>query len=792
MLTFEGFDPADEGRRETLCTLGNGVFATRGAAPESSADEVHYPGTYVAGCYNRLSSQVAGHVVENESLVNMPNWLPLSFCIDDGPWFRLDDTEILDYGVELDLRQGLLTRRVRLRDGESRCTTVTQRRFVHMGQPHVAALESTITAENWSGDLNIRSGIDGTVENAGVPRYRALGGRHLVPQRLEQTDPDTVLLVARTSQSQIGVAVAARTRILRDGQPTAADTSLDRGQGWVAQRATTSLSAGQTMTAEKVVTLFTSHDKAISEPAVATTDLLAGLDGFASLLESHRIEWDQLWRQVQIDFDGDEQTLRALRLNTFHLLQTLSPNTADLDAGVPARGLHGEAYRGHVFWDELFTFPLYTLRFTRLSRSLLSYRHRRLPAARRAATEAGHTGAMFPWQSGSDGREESQRWHLNPMSGQWSADVTHRQRHVGLAVAYNVWQHFQATGDQEYLADSGAETLVEVARFWASLAQYDEGRARHSLRGVMGPDEFHTGYPDRIPSGIDDNAYTNVMCSWVLRRTLEALERLPVDRHDHVVERLGIEPAERERWYEVSARLVVPFHDDGVISQFDGYEKLQELDWAAYRQRYGDIARLDRILEAEGDSPNRYKVSKQADVLMLFYLFSAEELDNLFRHLGYDFRAETIPRTVSYYLPRTTHGSTLSAVVHGWVLARGNRQEAGDHIARALASDVSDVNAGTVAEGVHLGAMAGSVDLFQRCFAGVELRDDTLWVNPMWPPKLGTLELWLRYRGHLLLLEANGRRARISSVSGPTAQVRCGSPDATALIGPGEQVEFGS
>ena len=173
-----------------------------------------------------------------------------------------------------------------------------------------------------------------------------------------------------------------------------------------------------------------------------------------------------------------------------HLLQTVSYNSEDLDIGVPARGLHGEAYRGHIFWDELFIFPVLNLRLPSITRSLLRYRYRRLLEARRAAKLAGYAGAMFPWQSGSDGREESPELHLNPRSGRWNPDPSHRAHHIGIAVAYNVWQYYQVTGDLAYLIDYGAEMLLEIARFWVSRATYDEAtrplphQRRHRPRRV--------------------------------------------------------------------------------------------------------------------------------------------------------------------------------------------------------------------------------------------------------------------------------------------------------------------
>ena len=263
-----------------------------------------------------------------------------------------------------------------------------------------------------------------------------------------------------------------------------------------------------------------------------------------------------------------------------------------------------------------------------LTRALLLYRYRRLPEARRAApAQAGYRGAMYPWQSGSDGREETQRLHLNPRSGRWLPDRSHRQRHVNIGVAYNVWQYYQVTGDREFLSCYGAEMLLEIARFWASIATYDDGSDRYEIRGVMGPDEYHDGYPDRDEPGLDNNAYTNVMAVWVLCRALEVLELLP-DRPPGRAERAaGARRRRRSTAGTTSAgRCACRFHDGDIISQFEGYERPRGARLGRLpRRRTATSSRLDRILEAEGDSANRYKVSKQADVLMLFYLLSAED-----------------------------------------------------------------------------------------------------------------------------------------------------------------------
>ncbi|MFE2960055.1 trehalose-phosphatase [Nocardia tengchongensis] len=789
VLAFDGYDPAHERLREALCTVGNGYLATRGAAPECTAGEHHYPGTYVAGTYNRLFDQVAGRTVDNESLVNLPNWLPVTFRIGDADWLDIDSVELLSYRQEFDLRRAVLLRRFRFRDAAGRITRVSQRRFAAMHSPHLCALETAVTAENWSGTVVFRSMVDGGVRNGLVARYRELSGEHLEPVSARELSPESVLLVVRTGQSGIPVATAARGTLHRDEVKLCPATELVEAQRAIGHDHGVAVAEGDTVVLEKIAAVVTGRDHAVSAPDDEAARSLRAAGRFAELLESHTAAWEHLWDRLRIDLDGGDRATRVIRLHLLHLVQTLSPHTADLDVGVPARGLHGEAYRGHVFWDELFVYPVLTPRFPRLARGLLRYRYRRLPEARRAAAAAGQRGAMFPWQSGSDGREESQLLHLNPLSGHWNPDPSPRAHHIGSAIACTVWQYYQATGDIEFLTDYGAELLVEIARYWASLADYDPRHDRYHLRGVIGPDEFHTGSPGAPGSGVDDNAYTNVMAVWTLLRAQEALERLTPRSRAELLESLRVAPAEVARWEHVSRRMFVPFHD-GVISQFDGYERLAELDWDGYRQRYGEIQRLDRILEAEGDDVNRYRAAKQADVLMLFYLLSADELRDVLERMGYELPGEMIPRTIDYYLARTSHGSTLSALVHAWVLARAHRVQAMDFFDRVLDSDVADIQGGTTEEGIHLGAMAGSIDLVQRCFTGMEIRSDRLIFNPCWPSGLGELRYSIIYRGHRLAIRISAGLLEVAADAGRADPVEIHCDGVTTMLAAGATVRI--
>jgi len=790
-LVHDSYRPDEEGLREVLSALGNGYFVTRAASPDASDDGIHYPGTYLAGGYNRLKTWISGREVENEDLVNFPNWLPLTFKINDDRWFRIDEVEIRSYRQKLDLEAGLLTRRLSFSDQSGRVTETFEQRFVSMADQHVAGLSLEIRAVNWSGRLQVRSAIDGGVKNRGVKRYRGLNQHHL--EILENREiREAILLCCRTNQSHIVVGIAARTRIYRNGEDVTPEARNTSSKTRVEEEFTLDLEMGESILVEKIITLYTSIDPAISEPMLEAENKIRRLGRFDELLAEHRLTWKHLWEDFDIELEADDPLANLkLRLHIFHLLQTISSHSIDLDVGFPARGWHGEAYRGHIFWDELFAFPFLNLHTPMLTRSLLLYRYRRLPEARCAAREAGYLGAMFPWQSGSNGREEAQRLHQNPRSGRWITDNTYRQRHINAAIAYNIWHYYQATEDHEFMYYYGAEMMLEIARLFASIARHNQEIDRYEISGIVGPDEFHTAYPKEAHSeGLNNNAYTNVLVSWVLIRAIEVLRMFPEERFRQVCERIGLKNGEIDRWDEISRKLRVPFHRDGIISQFEGYEDLTEFDWEGYLEKYGDIRRLDRILDVEGDTTNRYKASKQADVLMMFYLFSADELLTLFEHLGYPFNPEQIPENIQYYLERTSHGSTLSTVVHSWVLSRMDRRRSWHLFNKSLESDLADIQGGTTPEGIHAGAMAGTIDLVQGCYTGLEMRANNLHFNPVLPDQLHRLKFQMRYRRHKLTVEINHDLLKVTSASFNISPITISYRAEVRDLAPGGTIEF--
>jgi len=324
-----------------LRAVGNGLFATRGIVPECDADDVRYLGTYIASVFNRPAGEHAGRMIENESMVNAPNRLPLTFRAEDGPWFHIDDVEVITSNQVFELRTGLLVGSA-CRDACGRETSLTQRRLARMHTPNFEALDAV------------------------------------------HADDRITTLRARTVQSRIEIVKAMRVEAFIDDElrTFVRHTFEDEGGRWTGCDFTLEVAQGTLVRVEKTVMIYTSRDPTISEPGRAAVEAVRRARPLATLAEDHATAWDELWECAMIGLGGHPHAEMVLNVHTFHVLQTISPNSIGRDVGVPARGLHGEVHRGRIFWDELFIFPYLSYRFPNLVRSLRMYRYRRLEIAR--------------------------------------------------------------------------------------------------------------------------------------------------------------------------------------------------------------------------------------------------------------------------------------------------------------------------------------------------------------------------------------------------------------------------
>ncbi len=761
-LSFFDYDQGMERSREALLAVGNGYFGTRGSMEECRANKVNYPGTYISGLFNRLTSRVGDRDVENEDFVNISNWLPVTFRIEEGPWFEFSpepNYKVIEIRRTLNLQMGELEREMIVEDDQGRQTRVISRRFSGMADPHRAGLRYALTPLNYKGRIEIRSELRGDHKNAGVERYNTLNQQQLMPV-LEESNGHVIELVVKTSQSDIHIAACAGNRMVGSSE---VDSSISKGDGWIGQTFVLEAQKDQEVVLEKMVSLYTSRDGGVEDPLSEARATLSSLSSYQNELNLSAGRWKEIWEQVDVVISGDREAQKLVRLHLFHMMVSASPHHAGLDSGIPPRGLHGEAYRGHIFWDELYILPLYNLHFPQVVKSVLMYRYRRLDAARAYAREYGYEGAMFPWQSGSDGREETQVIHLNPLSGEWGDDYSSLQRHISLAIAYNTWNYYHATGDLEFMEQFGAEMLLDICKFWASKAAYDADDGKYHIDKVMGPDEFHESLPGSGVGGLTDNAYSNIMVGWIMEKAFSIMDQLKSSEKTRILNVLSLTAKELKEWEQIIQGLSIHVSEEGIVEQFKGYFGLGELDWNHYREKYEDIHRLDRILKAEGKSPDDYKLSKQADFLMSFYNLGTSEVTKILEKMGIHVPGDYTLKNFNYYIQRTSHGSTLSRLVHArlaWEL--GMLDKGWELYMEALRSDLVDIQGGTTGEGIHCGVMAGTVYDVISTFAGLNLNGEIPEISPMLPSHWKGLDFKFNFRGTHFQVSISGRKIKIS------------------------------
>ncbi|WP_127849320.1 glycoside hydrolase family 65 protein [Lacticaseibacillus hulanensis] len=747
--------------QEAMLTIGNGYFGMRGAYVESKADENNYPGTYVAGVYNQNTTTINGRDVTNEDLVNLPNAQFMTFGIDHANPFQIKRRDIQDFYRSLDLKTGQLTTTMLVSLSTGHQLRIQTTKVADMQHWHRFGIRYRITPLNFSGALQVYSTIDGDVRNQNVDRYQQFDNWHVVVTGTENR-ADRVLLTGQTRHS--GVQFAIGTRLSSPTTALTGQIKVAPGNRSIEQSVSIPVVAEQTYTFDKTGVIFTSRESKDTDlPQLVHDELTAA--SFDHTVASTQQFFEQVWHSSDTNIDGDITSQKLLRVNTFHLLVAGGAlASGQLDASVGARGLHGEAYRGHVFWDEMFVMPFYTEHAPAIAKNMLMYRFNRLGAAKQYAKDNGRSGAMYPWQSGQTGDEQAQSIHLNPLTNTWDPDNSRRQRHVSLAIAYDTWLYWHITRDNDFMNHYGLIMLLAIAKFWLSMVIYDQNTGCYSIHRVMGPDEFHEGYPNADEPGLTDNAYTNICVAWLFKLIATLQDKAPAEYFGAALAANDLTSRDITKMTDIRHHLHLDVNEDGIIGQFAGYFKLPELNFDNYRKQYGDIARLDRILKSEGKTPDAYQVAKQADTLMAHFILNQDTVTGLIKDMGYELPADYFDRNLQYYLDRTTHGSTLSRIVYAYLdRIAGHTNLSWRLFRQALFSDYYDIQGGTTAEGIHLGVMGATLDVAQRLYGGVNLLDDKPSVNPKLPSTWCSLAFNCQYRNAKLHFKLTHSTIKIMS-----------------------------
>ena len=723
----DGFDVLRESSLESRFAISNGFLGVRAARAVSRGNRWVVPSrTYVAGLFDTPDTALS-----IPELIPAADWLRIRVLLPSGPLVH-HPHDVPSQRMTLDMRRGVL-----LAGGHRVKTT-------DIGF-HVRTLRLVSRSERAVGLQLIQLEIeDGDVEVTFEASFEGLN-LGLVTERLDQD-----LGVWRTQHSGKRLAMACAAALQIDGHeiPPTALGELKWSWTWKSR-------PGQVVHFERSVAVVRS-DAQVLDPGRPAQDKLrvARRLGWRGVLADHAAAWASRWQRSDVEVDGDAAAQQALRFALYHLNSAANPSDDRVSIG--ARGLTGGDYHGHVFWDtEIYLLPFYVLTWPEAARAMLMYRFHTLDGARNKAARMGWRGALYAWESADTGAEATPAQVVAPDRRVVDVLCGTQEQHISADVAYAVWQYWQATGDEGFLLDAGAEILLETGRFWSSRAQ-PEADGCHHIRGVIGPDEYH--------EHIDDNAFTNVMARWNIRRALDVaalLRKRWPERWTRLASRLALDDAELKQWRNVAETMATGLDAKaGLFEQFQGYFALEDIDLLAYTDR---SVPMDIVLGRE--RARRSQVVKQADVVALLGLLPEE------------FAGETGAKNYHYYAPRCGHGSSLSHAMHGLVAARlGFSEEALRHFRETAAIDLSETHA-AIDGGVHIAALGGLWQTAVLGFAGLSLRSDGIALDPNLPAAWRSIGFRVQWRGRHL-------RVRIDRVEQLVeATLEAGEPMALVVRG---------
>jgi trehalose/maltose hydrolase-like predicted phosphorylase len=741
VLSHEGYSVLTENAVESRFALGNGFLGMRASRPHSRGPTwvswlgyirwASWPRCYVAGLFDQPNT-----VPPVPALVPIADWSRVRIVLDDTP-HMLADGEFLASVRQLDLRRGLNLGEMSYRAHAGITLSGGELRLVSLADRAMALQLGWFSLD--------RDGVDVMLE-----ANFAMAGMGMEPLQLDRD-----VCAWRTEGSGKSVAMAGSAALLIDGKPLIPERSFSLRWIWRWRSV-----AGQVAELARLVTVARSDDLA-DDPAAVAVDALARSRaiGWRGVLAAHEAAWQERWRASDVIIEGDDALQQALRFAVYHLTSAANPHDETVSVG--ARGLTGDAYFGHVFWDtEIYLLPFYTAVWPEAARAMLMYRYHTLPGARAKAVAMGYKGALYAWESADTGEETTPERVVGP-NGEMIDILTGRmEHHISADIAYAVWQYWRATGDDTFFLDAGAEILLETARFWASRAVAEDDGKRH-IRHAIGPDEYH--------EDVDDNAFTNVMARWNLARGLETLEVLRArwpDRAAALCERLALGEAELADWRDAVARIITGFDPaTGLYEQFAGYYALEPIDLSLYADRKVPI---DVVIGRERTL--RSQVVKQADVVALMGLLPEE------------FPGAAAAANFDYYEPRCAHGSSLSAGMHALVAARlGQSELALQYLRKAAEADLElDPNS---AGGIRIAGLGGVWQAVVFGFAGLDHSGDMLSLHPRLP---------LAWRGISFSTQWQGRSLQVR-IAGPmlTVEVEHGPPIDIRITGQVRRVEAG-
>ena len=729
----KAFHPEFLAQLETMLALGNGYLGMRGCPEEGGPNAEN--GTFINGFYETrpiiYGEEAYGFARTGQTICNVTDSKIIKLFVDDEP-FWLPNAHLLKYDRRLIMKSGTLDREILWETPAGKQVSIRSRRLVSFVNRHVAAISYCVTLLNAQAFVVISSEIAtnelSARSNEDDSRLaKPFSGRILHPRTSYYKDR-RILLCHATDKSRLTLTCTS-DNALESSCPHSYKVAHTADFGQVAF--TIEAQAGCPIQLTKYMVYHASQTACAEElcgRAEWTMDRVVN-QGFQQLLASQEQYMDDFWRRsdVRIKNIMEDRITRstveiqqAIRFNLFHILQASARAEG---TGVPAKGLTGQAYEGHYFWDtEIYLLPFLTYTSPRIARNLLAFRYTMLPQARARAKELGHRGAMFPWRTISG--EEA--------SAYYAAGTA--QYHINADIMYALRKYVQATGDELFLRDYGAEMLIETARLWLDLGFYSDAKGgKFCINGVTGPDEYKTV--------VNNNAYTNLMARENLRyaaQVIESLRTTEPDAYDALVQKTALEASEVKEWIRAAENMYVPYDETlDIIPQDDSF-----LDREPWDFQNTPADHFPLLLFYHPLNIYRKQVIKQADVVLAMFL------------LGDGFPMETKKRNFDFYDPLTTGDSSLSSCVEAIIAAQiGDMDKAFRYGMAALLMDLADVG-GNVKDGCHIASMGGTWMMLTYGFGGMRDNDGTLSFWPRRAPEENAeLRFPLTYRGQLLEIE---------------------------------------
>lgn len=736
-FTEKKFDPLRLGKCESIMSLGNGYMGLRAVTEEPYMGETR--NLFVNGTFNKFDER------EVSELPNAADVTRLDMSVD-GRRFSLETGKVEDYSRTLNLRHAELVRTFLWENDEGKRMRFTFRRFVSLDQLHLIGMKMEVTPLNEAVRLQVTSGINAQLTNTGSQHF------HEGEKRI--FDKQYIQLLQTTTQSQIDFVLHVSHRLKMSGEALDLVPKMDIHRRKAALSYEVDIPTGSTLTLEKLSTIYTSRDSEFeanyeldSMKALALDRIkLADAQGYDALFEQHKREWAEVWAKYDIRIDSDQSfDVLALRFAIYHLV-AMTP-AHDHRMGIGAKGLSGEGYKGHSFWDtEIFILPFYIYSSPEIARSLLEYRYLGLEGARRKAKENSFAGAMYPWEQAwpSDGEVTPVWGDVDVVTGLqtkiWSGFI---EQHITSDIAYAVWHYYQATGDQDFMDRFGYEMIFDTAVFWASRLEWDNSEGRYHINEVIGPDEYK--------EHVNNNAFTNYMAHFNMELAIQYYDVLQAKQPSllqKLDDKLGLQSAYAD-WISKLDNIYLPQPNaEQIVPQDDTYLSKPLIDLSKYKrqEKVGSI-----FLDYSLDQINQLQVSKQADIMMLFFL-----LEN-------KFSPEVKKANYDYYEPKTLHDSSLSLSTHS-ILAG----DFGDgELAYSLFRKATEIDLGTNMHSSDTGIHSASIGGIWKCvvmgFAGLRMLDGKLHLNPSLPKEWRSLEFPIYWHGSRLLIQITRDTVRIEA-----------------------------